>query len=84
MNPDFARFDAEEFFVKRLSDHRRTIHAGITDTGLRKERIRHAILAADLAGVIIGPDARGKAETYAAAFARHFGEPLEAKKGKHT
>lgn len=76
---EFKSFDAEEFFVKRLRDHRRTIHAGVTDTTTRKERIRAAILAGHLDCVIIGRNAAGKPETYSECFARHYGEPLAPK-----
>jgi hypothetical protein len=76
---EFKAFDAEEFFVKRLRDHRRTIHAGVTDTVTRKERIRAAILDGHLDCAIIGRHG-GKSETYSQCFARHYGEPLQPKR----
>jgi hypothetical protein len=73
----FKDFDAEEFFVKRLRDHRRQIHSGITDPEERRERIRYAILEGGLDCAIIGKSKTGKSETYAQAFERHYGEPLQ-------
>ena len=82
---DFRQFDAEVFFVKRLQDHGRRVHEGITDPEERRERIRYAILEGNLDCAIIGrhPSTK-KPETYAQAFERFYGEPLTQKptKGK--
>lgn len=79
----FKAFNAEEFFARRLHDHRRAIHAGVTDAATRQERIRQAILTGGLDCTIIGRDGKGKPETYGQAFERHFGTPLVPKlKGK--
>jgi hypothetical protein len=72
----FKDFDAEEFFVRRLNDHRRAIHAGITDPDERRERIRYAILEGKLDCTIIGKSPGGKPETYTQAFERYYREPL--------
>lgn len=74
---EFKTFDAEEFFVKRLTDHRREIHAGVTDPATRKQRIREAILAGGLDCTIIGRNpATKKPETYSQCYERIYGEPL--------
>jgi hypothetical protein len=84
---DFRQFDTELFFVKRLKDHGRHIHDGITDPEERRERIRFAIIEGGLESTIIGKHA-GKSETYGHAFERYYGEPLEPKpksrKGKQA
>jgi hypothetical protein len=69
--------------VKRLTEHRRTITAGITDRDERRERIRFAILEGGLEMTIIGrhPTTK-KPETYAQAFERYYGEALEPKQRK--
>jgi len=80
----FKAFDAEQFFIRRLHDHHRSITAGDTDPLTRKERIRAAIIAGNLDCIIIGKTAAGKAETYAQAFERHYREPLNAKGKNHA
>ena len=74
----FRDFSAEAFFVRRLKEHGRQVFAGVTDPATRRERIRKAILDAKLDQTIIGRSPGGKAETYAAAFARYYGTPLHA------
>lgn len=71
------QFDAEMFFVKRLGEHGRTVFAGITDPNERRERIRYAILEGKLDCAILGKNPKGRVETYAEAFERFYGEPLE-------
>ena len=83
MRYTFKDFDTEEFFVRRLADHRRAIHAGVTDREERRERIRFAILDGGLDCTIIGRHpVTKKPETYAAAFERYYGEPLTPKQPK--
>lgn len=81
----FKDFDIEQWFVKRLHDHRRKIDAGITDPDERRERIRYQIIEGKLDCTIIGrhPTTK-KSETYAQAFERFYGEPLEPKPRKGT
>jgi hypothetical protein len=81
---DFRQFDAELWFVKRLKDLGRHVHAGITDPDERRERIRFAIIEGKLDCGIIGKSPAGKAETFAQAFERFYGEPLEPKPRKGT
>lgn len=79
----FKDFDVEQFFVRRLHDHRRKIDAGITDPDERRERIRFAIIEGHLDCAIIGRHPRTKKpETYGQCFERHYGEPLEPKRPK--
>ena len=74
---DLAEFEFEAFFVRRLGDFGREVFAGLTDRPLRRERIRTAIIEARLDGAILGRNPRTqKPETFAAAFERHWGEPL--------
>jgi hypothetical protein len=70
-----------EYFVKRLTEHRRAPAEG--DASTLKERIRQAILTG-LDCTIIGKNAAGKPETYAQSFQRFYGEPLvpTTRKGK--
>lgn len=81
----FALIDAELWLVGRLRDHIAQIFTGGTDPEIRRERIRRAIIAAELSAVILGKNnATGKAETYADAFERLYHQPLQPKtrKGK--
>lgn len=82
----FKTFDAEMFFVRRLKEHGKRVLEGVTTSEITKERIRQALIDAKVDCTICGRNAAGKAETYAQAFERHFGEPLEPKsrKGKTT
>jgi hypothetical protein len=77
----FKRFDAEAFIVRRLAEHGKGVFAGITDPDERRERIRFAIIEGGLDCTIIGRkhDSK-KPETYAEAFERLYGEPLEPKR----
>jgi hypothetical protein len=72
-----AQFDAETFIASRLRDHGMGIFLGTTDSAVRKERTRQAIIAGKLDCTIVGRNTAGKAETYAALFERIYGEPLE-------
>jgi hypothetical protein len=73
----FHDFDVEAFFVTRLAQHGASITIGRTDTKIRKERIRKAILDNKREFTIIGQFAGStKAETYKQLFERHYGEPL--------
>lgn len=68
----------ELWFVGRLRDHLAQIFTGDTDPATRRERLRRAIVNAELESVILGKHA-GKSETYANAFERLYGEPLQPK-----
>lgn len=74
---DFTHFDAESFIVRRLKDHGREVFTGVSDPATRRERIRAAILEGGLEYAILGRNLAGKPETYAAAFERLYGEPLQ-------
>jgi hypothetical protein len=82
---EFKPLEAELWLVGRIRDHISQIFTGDTDATVRKERIRRAIIAGGLQIVILGRHA-GKAENYAQAFERLYGEPLEPKtlKGKQN
>lgn len=54
------------------------IFAGETDPAIRRERIRRAIVNAELGDTPLGKHA-GKIENYAQAFERLYGEPLVPK-----
>lgn len=69
--------DAELWFVGRLRDHIAQIFTGDTDRDVRRERIRQAIVSAQLERVILGKNAAGKPENYSDAFERLYGEPLQ-------
>lgn len=70
----------ELWLVGRLRDHIAQIFTGDTDPVIRRDRIRRAIVNAELATVILGKNAAGKAENYAEAFERLYGEPLAKKR----
>lgn len=76
---EFKPLDAELWLVGRLRDHIAQIFTGDTDPAVRKERIRRAIVNAELQSVILGKNAAGKTENYTEAFERLYGEPLKRK-----
>jgi len=78
----FTRFDQEMAFAKRLSEHGVTILTGRTDGDSPKSAIRAAIVGCGFDCTIFGPAPNGKPETYAQAFERIYGEPLEARPRK--
>ena len=82
---EFKSLDAELWLVGRLRDHIAQIFTSDTDPNIRKERIRRAIVAAELQDAILGRHA-GKVENYSQVFERLYGEPLEpkSKKGKQS
>lgn len=74
---EFTRFDTEHAFAERVTKAICAVFTGTTDEATRKERIRRAILAADLGPNVHGRNAKtGKSETYAETFERVYGEPL--------
>jgi hypothetical protein len=76
----FRCLDAEAFLTRCLKEHGCETFAGVTEADERRERIRYAILGAGLDVVIVGRKAGTKnPETYAEAFERVYGEPLEPK-----
>lgn len=79
LNFSSKQLDAELWFVGRLRDHLAQIFTGDTDPATRRERLRRAIVNAELESVILGKNAAGKSETYADAFERLYGEPLQPK-----
>lgn len=79
---NFAQFDAEAYLARRLGEHGRQVFIGSTDSGVRREKFRTAILEHGLDAVIVGRNLAGKTENYAQLFERIFNEPLETKKPK--
>lgn len=77
MSSQFRQFDAELWLAKRLDEHGVRAFDGRTDTDSRRERFRQAIIANRLSQVIAGRGSDGKSSTYAQAFERLYGEPLE-------
>jgi hypothetical protein len=73
--------DAEMYITRRMKDHGVTlepesaIFAGRTESPIRRERIRSAILGHGL-GMTIISERKGSTTTYAAAFLKLYGEPL--------
>jgi hypothetical protein len=64
-------------FVARLAEQGVAVDPG-SEAGL-KSQLRAAILGAELEHVISGRGPDRRAETFSTAFARMFGEPLQAK-----
>lgn len=78
----FDRMELHAKFANRLREHGcDTIFDGRSSDDERVERIRDAIIARGLEVVVFGPNPadNGKAETYAQAFERCFGIPLDPK-----
>lgn len=73
---EFHQLDAELWFVKRLKDHGRKVFTGDSNPTERRERIRQAIVDANLQLAIIGRGPNKKPETYAQCFERFYGESL--------
>lgn len=67
----------ELWLARRLREHGAAVFEGVTDRDTRRERARAAILAHGLAQVIVGRGRDRKPCTYAEAFVRVYGEPLE-------
>lgn len=67
----------EEYFVKRLADHGKTVYLVRTSPTDRQERIRQAIIECKLDVVIFGTNREnGKPETYQQAYERFYKSPL--------
>ncbi len=80
--PALREFMAELYFERRLAEEygRGFVFDGATDRTIRRERIREAIVNGNLGGTILGKHpVSGQAETFAAAFERHYRETLEGK-----
>ena len=69
----FKAFDIDWYFVARLRGHGLRVFDGVTDSVIRRERIRAAIIGARLANTSMDDDG----ETFAAAFARLYAMSLE-------
>jgi hypothetical protein len=78
----FRELDAEIWFAKRLVQILTPVFVGTTDRDTRRERFRKAIIAGGLDNVVCGKRSDGKTETFAEAFERLYGEPLEPKRKK--
>lgn len=78
----FRELDADLYFAHQLFKRGRGVHVldGITNSRQRLERIRAEILAAHFTEQFT-LDQRGKPteETFAQAFLRRYGEPLQGK-----
>lgn len=70
------QMDGELWLSRRLILHGVDLHAGTTDTNLRKDRAREAIKSHGLECVICGRGPDSKPNTYAQAFERLYGEKL--------
>lgn len=78
----FKKLDAEMWLLGRLQHHIAQVFTGETDTDVRRERVRRAIILGELEQIILGKRAGGGSETYAQAFERLYGEPLHKPKLK--
>jgi hypothetical protein len=73
----FREIDGELYLARRLEDHGYHVFLGNTTREMRKTRLREAIRETGRDIAIIGRNPRsGKAETYAQAFERLYGEKL--------
>ena len=68
-------FDAETWLAHRLGDFGH-VFQGVTDSALRRQRIREAILEGGLDQVVCGKNPTGKTETFGQVYERLFGEPI--------
>lgn len=76
----FRDLSTAEQFVKRFLDHRHPLALEGCDEAQHREQIRAAhIVATGSDSTIIGRAPDRKPETYAQAFERYYGEPLEPK-----
>lgn len=74
--------DAELWLIGRLRNHVAQIFTAETDPDTRRERLRRAIVNAELDDIIVGKH-DGKPENYAQVYERIYGVPLHAgKRGK--
>lgn len=71
----YAFLEGELWFAKRLGEHGMEIVFGGDSPSERRARIRAAILHGGLSAVIVGKS-EGRAQTYAQAFQRLYGEAL--------
>jgi hypothetical protein len=69
------QLDREAWLAKRLTVYG-AVFAGVTDSGIRRDRIRQTILDRGLEHVIVGRNREGKPETYATCFERLYGVAL--------
>jgi hypothetical protein len=81
---EFQQFDAETFLAGRLKDRGLGVFIGATDETIRKDRFRKAIIAGNLASVLVDKHLSGKSETFARLFERIYGEPLTANQSKEN
>jgi len=72
----------EMFMAQRLQAHGFDIFAGSSDGASRKAAFRRVLTEAGIEFAIIGKDSTGKCLTYAQAFERTYGEPLQPKTRK--
>jgi hypothetical protein len=87
MSNEFRQFDDEMAFAEQVhTSARAPIARGATDSRIRRERIRTAILECELEDTTFRKYADGRCETYRTAFERLYGESLEVKqlKGKRA
>jgi hypothetical protein len=72
----FTKLNGELWLARRLSKHGVLgVFTGVTDSDMRRERMRTAINERELSEVICG-SASGKSVTYRQAFERLYGTPL--------
>src|SRR5882762_10436894 len=78
--PDGAELlNREMFMAAKLKAHGCDVFAGSSDQASRKACFRRVIVEHGLDCGIIGKDSAGHCLTYAGAFERTYGEPLEPK-----
>jgi hypothetical protein len=71
----FLKFDQESYLARRLGECGLNVFHGTSDSDVRRERFRSAIMVNNLAQVEVGKIA-GRPETFAQLFQRIFNEPL--------
>lgn len=76
--PDGAELLTREMYMaRRLEAYGCDVFAGSSDTDSRKRLFRRVITERGLDQTILGADSSGYSVTYAEAFLRTYGEPLQ-------
>jgi hypothetical protein len=75
--------DIEQLLMFRLAQYGWNISA-TTASEIRREQIRVTIIVGKFSTAIFGHTPGGDPETYAQAFQRHYGEPLERRRYRRT
>lgn len=72
----------EMYMARRLEAYGCDVFAGSSDTASRKRLFRRIITERGLDQTILGTDSSGHSVTYAEAFLRTYGEPLQLRSTK--